>query len=547
MYKFIDTTETQSGGQLPSEALKINGVYIENEITGYRTLYTSGREALSAEIETYETGIKDGSKIKNKRYPARTITVGYQLIAESNEAFREAYNRLNQILSVQDAELIFRDEDDKFFIGTPHEMENVEPGRNAVVGEFYILCADPFKYSVTEYEAEPTSGGKTFVINYGGTYKSFPTLEASFYEENETGDSGETATTLTGNGDCGYVAFFDADGHIVQLGDPDEEDTEEYAKSQTLVNQSWKAVTAWTSALNALWTKNAGKVSASFKTQTGTPGFSLSDSSGNYGYYLTAKSYGSDDTGYHGPTVTRVIPEDAAGDAGAQDWTISWSMKVNIGNASSASKNCGCVQVLLADANNAIVAGMSIFKSGAGKTAKLRMYVKSEIVKDVSIDLSYNNKMFGTNSSKVTTVKACRITKSGSKVTFSLGGKTYAFTDSGVESKIVKRFTFAFGQYKTKPVLPWIGIYSVKFVKNNCTAWADVPNKFSANDVVTADCSTGEITLNDSPAPSLGALGNDWETFYLQPGTNYIGASYSDWVADDYAPTFKIRYREVFL
>lgn len=43
MYKFVDTTERQEEQILPSEALNFNGVYFENVIPGYRTLYVSGR------------------------------------------------------------------------------------------------------------------------------------------------------------------------------------------------------------------------------------------------------------------------------------------------------------------------------------------------------------------------------------------------------------------------------------------------------------------------------------------------------------------------
>ena len=49
MYEFIDTTEFLDSVSLPSEALKINGEYIENQVTGYRTLYVSGRESFVKE------------------------------------------------------------------------------------------------------------------------------------------------------------------------------------------------------------------------------------------------------------------------------------------------------------------------------------------------------------------------------------------------------------------------------------------------------------------------------------------------------------------
>ncbi|MBS7176809.1 MAG: phage tail family protein, partial [Clostridiales bacterium] len=202
MYHFIDVTEVSEGNLLPSEALKLNSEYIENLIPGYRTLAVSGREALSPELSTYESGVRDGSSLLNRRYPARTIVVKYQLMSETSEAFREAYNQLGKILNVENAEMIFNDEPDKFYIGTPSLIDEVDPGTNAVVGEIEFLCLDPFKYSVVEYEAEPSLDESSVLIDYNGTYKSFPVLEADFFSEKDVADDGETAGTLTGSGDC---------------------------------------------------------------------------------------------------------------------------------------------------------------------------------------------------------------------------------------------------------------------------------------------------------------------------------------------------------
>mgnify|MGYP007079251846 CR=1 FL=1 len=53
MYKFVDTTERQEEQILPSEALNFNGVYFENVIPGYRTLYVSGREMIETELQIW--------------------------------------------------------------------------------------------------------------------------------------------------------------------------------------------------------------------------------------------------------------------------------------------------------------------------------------------------------------------------------------------------------------------------------------------------------------------------------------------------------------
>ena len=106
---------------------------------------------------------------------------------------------------------------------------------------------------------------------------------------------------------------------------------------------------------------------------------------------------------------------------------------------------------------------------------------------------------------------------------------------------------FLFEQYSVKMPLSYNGLFKAKFIKNMCDTFNDIPNKFSANDVVEADCKSGDVYLIGSSMPELGALGNDWEGFYLTPGLNQFGFAYSDWIEDEYAPKLKVRYREVFL
>lgn len=687
MYNFIDVNEASESVILPSEALKINGEYIENLISGYRTLNVSGREALSPELAAYETGVRDGSVVKSKRFPARTIIVRYQLVSESGEAFREAYNQLAYILNVEDAELIFNDEQDKFFVGTPSYIGEVEPGMNSVVGEFEIFCADPFKYSVIEYEATPSLDESSILIDYNGTYKSYPTLEADFFKEEEA--DGETTGTLTGAGDCGFVAFFNEDEKIIQLGDPDEEDgTNPYAKSQTLANQTFTKNTSWGSAAKNLWPVNNGNVLpaglvqagnvemgvASYAvpsnpastsgtllnvaSRSGSPiinykvtaktsgrtensvkvavaitgslgrdssyfltGYGLqasiyiggawhnvtlkkttdkwrgrtghtvnlsftvsgltatasrltgikfkvtrTDNLGTAGilnatscnnlaisqyvadvpetYYLNPASYGTASGKWHGPSISRTLPLDASGEDGSTNFTLTYKQKMCIGSGKSDAGQIGAFQVQLVDASGNNVAGVRILKNKSGKKASLIFYINGVIVYTGSIDLSYNNKYFGAKESAVQTSK---ITKSGNKITFNTGGIAKTFRDDAVADMKVKKITFMFEQYSTTKALTYNGLYWAKFVKNNCNTYKDVPNKFSANDVVTANCKNGDIILNGVLSPELGALGNDWEEFCLTPGLNQIGFAYSDWVTAEYAPTLKVRYREVFL
>ena len=687
MYKFIDVNEV-SEVTLPSEALQINGEYIENQIEGYRTLHVSGREALSPELMSYETGVRDGAKLQNLRFPARTIVVTYQLIASSNEAFRAAYNKLGGILNIKDAELIFNDEQDKFFIGTPSYIGEVEAGRNAVIGTIEFYCADPFKYSVVEYEAETwTDNANSILIDYGGTYKSYPTLEANFKEETEVADDGETASALTGNSDCGYVAFFNESEKIIQLGDPEEVDGTTHSKSQTLLNRTFQKSTAWGNGARGLWTANNGFVlpanvsqqgslqmgvasytkasgptetsgtlisvaskeeapvinykvtaktsnrtssgvkvdmtitaalekdsnyfgrgfglkasvyiggawrSVTLKTtsdywkgktahtvnlQVNITGLSASTTSltgiqfqvertdnvgGKTGilaatacknlaisayqtpaaetYYLTPASYGSASGAYHGPSITAAIPKDSTGATGATNFTFTYKQKLSIGSGENDTKQLGAFQVQLLTADGKHVAGIRIYKNKNGKLGSFKLYVNNTEMYETSIDLSYNNAHFG---SKENAVKTTKIVKSGSKVTFTIGGMVRNYTSSAIANLAVAKVTFSFEQYSASEALEYNGLYWAKFIKDNCETWKEIPNKFSANDVVIADCKDGKIYLNGVETATLGALGNDWEDFYLTAGLNQIGFSCSDWTTDK--PKYKVRYREVFL
>lgn len=517
MYNFVDTNGYAEGTALPSEALKINGAYLENKVTGYRTLYVKGREMLAPDIETYETGVRDGSTLQSKRFPARTITVGYQLIASSAEAFRAAFNALNAALDVEEAELIFADELDKFFIGTPFGRGDIPAGRNAVTGEFDILCADPFKYSCTEYEVTPTlDDGTTFAIQYNGTYRSYPTLVAEFADEDD-----DTTGGLTGNGDCGYVAFLSDDAAIIQLGDPDEPDTEDYAKSQTLTKQIF---TSYNATVAAKWPINTGRTSSSAVTATGT--VVVGKDAENI-RMLVANSYGTG-TEWHGPSITRTIPADASGHVGAKNFRLSYKQRMCMGQGKKDTKQRGLFQCLLVNVNGSertIVAGLSVNKNKTGKQALLKLYVNGKTVHTQYIDLTYHNKYFGYK--KVVTKKikkkgkvikkkriiqpvlSSTIRKYGKTVTFNIGGIKKAFKVSAIANTEVHEITFLMGKYASVTPLTYNGLFWAKFISDSCETFRDIPNKFSAGDVVEADCEDGEIYLNDARAPELGALGND--------------------------------------
>lgn len=569
MYQFKDITDHSTPiSILPSEAVMINGVYLENVIDGYRTLYVKGRDALSPEMELGQVGASDGAYIKTRRFPARVLTIGYQISADSTGAFNLAFKKLNDYLNVTDAQIIFADETDKYLTGTPSGYGDIPAGELTVKGEFNITCPDPFKYSTTEYEVSPTlDDGATFVVDYQGTYPAYPVLQTNFYES-DTEDNTD--------GECGFVAFSTQNADVLQFGTVAEPDT----VTQTVQNLVDSVTTTWKETkcllnepFNSLtgWTSNDGYTGASTYVKAGTARASTLNAGSDKA--VNASSYGATTAKqWHGVTVKKTLPSDGGNPAtvGAVNWKVHMGTRYATNSvAKTAKAQAGMIRTAILDSSGKEIAGATIFKMQGTSVGKIQFRVNGATVKTATnIDLTYYNARFGYKK-RSSDKRPCNIdiTKAGDKFIFNVGGITFSYRLSTLANTVAKSVSIYLAQWGAVPVTSFMGIYSCQFTSTSVTktktteTWeqltriVEVENTFTSNDVLVCDCADGSIRLtnafsdevNGGLHPELGALGNDWESFYLTKGINQIGTMYSDWVADAYKPTFKLRYRERYL
>ena len=593
MYEFKDTTTQITGAtgatgstgatNLPAEAVSVNGTYIEEAISGYRTLYVSGRESIAKEIDSFSVGTADGETVKSTRFPARTLTVGFQLIAESDSDFRNKFNHLNNILSQDDADFVFNDESDKFFTGIPIMDMDIEPGRNAITGEWQIFCAYPFKRSIAVNTAVPTTINDTdaeFVIAYNGNYPAKPILRAEFAGALSGGDWSE-------DGDCGFVAWVDADENIVQVGNTEAiELAPEYTAAQ-LINRTFTALTGFSTTGGATWGSKA--VAGSLSENQ-----SVSDTYWNKGAGQTLKcikpTYGSG-SGWHGPIAHYAI----------QDGMVNYEIGCMHRMCVSANAQCGTFELGAYNIDNGtykLLTGFVIEKTANGTAGTVRYIVNGTQVGTDGIDLSYYNTHFGycrrdpiytqqkytvkvtktvkkKKKKKKVTVTETRtrtvlsgyrytqsnlnssIKKAGAVVTFKVGNlATRTFTVADIESTPAHNVSMHFGQNKTIAALHTNAVSSLKCTRMGGPKFTDYQNTFTSGDVVDADTSDASVILYRAGSeagdgmlvPQYGALGNDWEDFVLRPNsTNIISVTWSPWVKTAYKPTFKILYNEVYI
>jgi hypothetical protein len=93
----------------------------------------------------------------------------------------------------------------------------------------------------------------------------------------------------------------------------------------------------------------------------------------------------------------------------------------------------------------------------------------------------------------------------------------------------------------------------VALIQKAGVPFAEIPNVFTAGDIVEADCNSANVFLYRKGSmtghlePQYGALGNDWEDFEIKVGQNAIRTVWSDWVNTNYKPVIKIIFNEVYI
>lgn len=616
LYPFIDTIgETGSTGatgttgstgsaDLPAEALSINGTYIENVIPGYRTLTVSGRETMAQEIKEAEVGRHDGAFFQYRRYPTRDIVVKYQILAGSNSAYREAFIKLNELLDFEEGQLIFADEPDKYFTGTPTDVDLPEPGLNNAVGEFTLHCEDPFKYSTTEKTVNMSSdeNGDYFAVTYSGTHKAYPRLEADFYQTDTEDDT---------HGECSYVAFMTEDEKVLQFGDPENNNYNtvpvrifkraasapsapssqiEYSfETESIVNVA--DLNGWSESIpsgdSALWTTKATATSAAMTAYIAAADwgtveeYANQDDSEDYKSILAKteinKKWTSQGSAWSSNSglvyntwletgsieiVTntqtnkkRTRPASygtgtkwhgpsvtRAKSDDIKDWFFSFQYLFAQGSCSQAMKQSGQFQAVLWNHGDKdrIIAAIQMWKLSGTNKGSIRFIVHGKSVKLLS-NINFANSTLYTSSKNL---RAASIKKIGSTLIFKIRGNEYRFVDESIEDIAVNECTFYFAKKGTDTAITYNGIATTKLEKYYQPI---PPNPFTTNDVLIIDTKDAAVQLNDLDAQNLGALANDWEGFCLKPGLQQIGVSWSDWVPAAYKPTFKLAYREVYL
>lgn len=502
MYSFRDTVRSQSASQnRGAESFKINGTYLEDSVPGYRTLSVSGRELLDSEINLLSIQGVSGEEFLGKRRPTRNIVVKYSINAETSEAFRDSFNKLSQILDADEAQLIFDDEPDKYFVGTCYDVGDVPDGRNAIVSTFTFLCADPFKHSTTErtFKASANADGilEAEIINDG--YEAVPIS----YE-------------IAHNHENGYIGIVSEDG-VIQYGSVSEQDTED-KHSEVLLKYS-KAT-------------DFGAMTSGKGILASNDNFPMNGTLGAYDAGLALKDAGSG-SGWHGGARQVTLPADVNGETGS----ANFKAVVNVQFETAKISETGLLEFVIGDSDGNHLASIHIVKASTSDSRCSAIFQVQAVEK--------GRVQYEPNSASVTNSKNGQmyIQKSGELFDFCFGGKTYSYRVPEAKDKKALTITVFLGKYGTNTTVNTMLFKSMSFQKNNVEYTVDIPNRYQEGDIITVDGETTKMYVNG--IPMLGDEVKGSRYFHAKPGTTKVQFYVSEFCSP--LPEITAKIREAWL
>ena len=480
---------------------KVDGQYIEDLIANFRTLGVDGREELDLNVVSAETDTSDGGRYMRRRIKSRTLKVHFYLSDDTAAGFSAKFNALkNKLHSIKESQIIFSDDAGVYFTGTFRKLTLAYKGSEVTRGTIEIFCADPFKYAVSETVINAVNGQIT--AEYGGTYPAHPILTA----QSELHD-------------CGFYSFEDEAGHLIQIGNPDEEDREEIPDD----DYAYESIDANFGSSYEPYapTWYPGDARLLYGYETGSIGFRSAPA---YVYALPELPGGEPNT-YFGPALgasTNKLP----------NFTCSFLHWFE-----PSGNQGGGFDIYFNNAGGGNICGVCI-RRNKGDVIKAYLIVKGNVVKTTTYTLASNP--FGGVWHTET------ISKYLGTVNFDVGGVTFSVTDPDLADRSYDIKNISFIIYK-QPGADQIGannaLKNIQYRGYPNTS-IDFHNIIPMRGLVEVDTGSGEISVNGDAQPDIGSIYNDFEGFKLAAGENTIACSSSGWVDD---AVYTMRYREVYL
>ncbi len=496
--------ETSWNLPMSSEAVSLDGEYIENHVSGYHTINVSGRESLEYRITDEDRPVgMDGMEYYGKRQGGRTLTVRFALTAPTAAEFMVRFRKLKNFCKGENRVIRFADEPNAHYTGTLEAIEPPDEGQLNIMGEMRFYCADPYLVSdlITTVAAQ-TEGEKLVAhIDNDGSGEVYPLYRIKHKAEN------------------GYIGIVHTRGAF-EMGNIEEADKEPYEQSEQLV-----------------------KGFENFSPYTGTdpqnPTIPLNGSLRQSGDYLEIENIGSttQQWNWHGGSHRLKLPPDSEGEIGARNFYCWWQSDFVAGRMGQT----GFQQVILTDENDEYLCHWQITKSdNAGNTAYVSFGIPGAAFKDFSFA------PYADESNQYLTRGYEDIQKLGSQLRFYFDGSYYTVDVPEIRDKKVTYIYIVIGGLANRAGLLAMTVNKVgrfSATKHHVEKERDIPNRYQGNSEVVINCESDSITVRGLPRNDEMVTGS---AFYpLSPGETDIEFYVSSWCKEP--PEITVEYRKRWL
>lgn len=126
----------------------INGVLLDEVISGYTTANVENRYTIAPILETVEIPGRDGVVVLGQKYPPRNLVVHYVLKANNAKEFAERMKQLNKLIQTKGT-VPFSFSDEGGFFREGRLSEQTAPPFDCFQGKgsFTMFCPEPFMFS----------------------------------------------------------------------------------------------------------------------------------------------------------------------------------------------------------------------------------------------------------------------------------------------------------------------------------------------------------------------------------------------------------------
>lgn len=198
----------------PSDNMSINGTPVNEIVDGYRQLSVSGRGLVGQEVKTTSIAGRRGVWIEDISEPSRVLEIKYQLEADTSEALREKFDKLNLFLRTTNndsktLEVTFKDEPNFTYFAIFSGADSFEENSKSIVSRFSLLVPDGYKKSQLK-----TSTG---IIELTGAFEVMP--EKIVVTTTKTTD---TVRITNGRQTISFTGAYDANQDITILFETEE-------------------------------------------------------------------------------------------------------------------------------------------------------------------------------------------------------------------------------------------------------------------------------------------------------------------------------------